>query len=82
MLIFDGRWNTVKEWHDLLSLGEQQRLSVIRLLFHKPVCDKLLSVPCLPLLTGSLQVLAILDEATSALSTDIEEEVYKLLIQV
>ncbi|KAJ1490683.1 ABC transporter transmembrane region 2-domain-containing protein [Baffinella frigidus] len=32
----DG-WDTHQHWHDLLSLGEQQRLSLIRLIYHRPV---------------------------------------------
>lgn len=30
-------WNTEMEWQDLLSLGEQQRLSLVRLVYHRPV---------------------------------------------
>eukprot|EP00039_Didymoeca_costata_P000030 m.43872 g.43872 ORF g.43872 m.43872 type:complete len:1317 (-) comp10017_c0_seq2:599-4549(-) len=31
-----GGWDTVKRWEDTLSLGEQQRIGVSRLLFHGP----------------------------------------------
>jgi len=30
-------WNTQMQWHDLLSLGEQQRISLVRLIYHRPV---------------------------------------------
>jgi ABC-type uncharacterized transport system fused permease/ATPase subunit len=29
-------WDTVKPWESTLSLGEQQRLGIARLLYHKP----------------------------------------------
>ncbi|VFQ96004.1 unnamed protein product [Cuscuta campestris] len=32
----EGGWDTVQNWEDILSLGEQQRLGMARLFFHKP----------------------------------------------
>eukprot|EP00041_Stephanoeca_diplocostata_P005046 m.55299 g.55299 ORF g.55299 m.55299 type:complete len:1330 (+) comp15539_c0_seq7:165-4154(+) len=32
----EGGWDTTKRWEDTLSLGEQQRIGLARLLFHKP----------------------------------------------
>lgn len=33
----EGGWDTTKEWGEVLSLGEQQRLGMARLFFHKPL---------------------------------------------
>lgn len=32
----EGRWDASQNWEDILSLGEQQRLGMARLFFHKP----------------------------------------------
>lgn len=32
----EGSWDTNQNWEDILSLGEQQRLGMARLFFHKP----------------------------------------------
>ena len=32
----EGGWDTVRSWADTLSLGEQQRLAMARLFWHKP----------------------------------------------
>nr|GMC66092.1 ABC transporter D family member 1 [Ipomoea batatas] len=32
----EGGWDTNQNWEDILSLGEQQRLGMARLFFHKP----------------------------------------------
>lgn len=32
----EGGWDTIQNWEDILSLGEQQRLGMARLFFHKP----------------------------------------------
>ncbi|XP_051143944.1 ABC transporter D family member 1-like [Andrographis paniculata] len=32
----EGKWDTSRNWEDILSLGEQQRLGMARLFFHKP----------------------------------------------
>ena len=32
----EGGWDTVKNWTNTLSLGEQQRLAMARLFWHKP----------------------------------------------
>ncbi|KAL6554848.1 ATP-binding cassette sub- D member 1 [Orobanche gracilis] len=32
----EGGWDTCTNWEDILSLGEQQRLGMARLFFHKP----------------------------------------------
>lgn len=32
----EGGWDTVANWEDMLSLGEQQRLGMARLFFHQP----------------------------------------------
>ncbi|PSR88086.1 ABC transporter D family member 1 like [Actinidia chinensis var. chinensis] len=32
----EGDWDTNQNWEDILSLGEQQRLGMARLFFHKP----------------------------------------------
>ena len=32
----ESGWDTVKKWEDTLSLGEQQRMGMARLFFHRP----------------------------------------------
>jgi ABC-type uncharacterized transport system fused permease/ATPase subunit len=39
-----GGWDSVKEWQDVLSGGEKQKLAMARLFFHKPKCE--LRLPC------------------------------------
>lgn len=55
----EGGLDTRKEWKDVLSGGEKQRISIARLFFAKS----------LPL---SAPDFAVLDEATSAVSSDVE----------
>ena len=33
----EGGWDSVQEWGETLSLGEQQRIGMARLFFHKPI---------------------------------------------
>ncbi len=33
-----GGWDSVKEWQDVLSGGEKQKLAMARLFFNKPKC--------------------------------------------
>jgi ABC-type uncharacterized transport system fused permease/ATPase subunit len=32
----NGNWDAVLNWEDILSLGEQQRVAIARLLYHEP----------------------------------------------
>jgi ABC-type uncharacterized transport system fused permease/ATPase subunit len=36
LLVYDGKLNAVKDWANILSGGEQQRLAFARLFFHSP----------------------------------------------
>ena len=68
----EGGWNAVANWADVLSLGEQQRLGMARLFYHKPkfaildqVSDYLQPYPkhsC--------------PKCTDAVSVDVEESLY------
>ena len=55
---------TSDSWDTRLSLGEQQRIAVARLLFQKKICD---------------YQFVFLDECTSAVALDGEEEMYKAI---
>lgn len=55
----EGGLDTRKEWKDVLSGGEKQRISIARLFFARS----------LPLVAPDF---VVLDEATSAVSSDVE----------
>lgn len=75
----EGGWDARKDWYDVLSGGEKQRVAMARLFYHRPLrqgffffvrfCRSISSSFC-------HRIFAILDECTSATSVDVEGQLY------
>lgn len=83
-------WNSKRHWGDVLSLGEQQCLACIRMIFHlhpenletTPPADRRQQDSCSRDVPGRQLVVgpkwAVMDECTSALAGDKEAKIYRL----
>ncbi|NEQ99439.1 MAG: ABC transporter ATP-binding protein/permease [Cyanothece sp. SIO2G6] len=79
----DGEWGTIKNWSQVLSVGEQQRLAIARLILAhslQPVSGKPESSLEKQSMGKQSIVYGMLDEATSALDQANEDQLYQLLV--
>ncbi|MEM9212778.1 MAG: ABC transporter ATP-binding protein/permease [Cyanobacteria bacterium P01_F01_bin.150] len=79
---YDG-WDSIENWSQILSVGEQQRLAIARLLVTRSLqtsipTDNQTKSLISPIVTSTY---AILDEATSALDQDNEDRLYQTLFE-
>lgn len=75
----EGRFDTRKEWKDVLSGGEKQRICFARMFYHKPhfaVLDGEEVIALDPDCEGRSDQLVDLD-CTNAVSSDVEDRMYE-----
>ena len=68
----EGGWDAAREWRDVLSGGDKQKIAWARLFYHKPKVRLFCSRPSRKCIANRRAQYAVLDEATSLVPADIE----------